>query len=76
MVTVAVVKSTVAWIWTWFIADWLEADGALVVFMVIGTINVLVYAFTIPLGRYGKNIRSWTSDVDMTGRSGSIIKRI
>lgn len=76
MVTVAVVKSAVAWIWTWFISDWLTSDGALVVFMVIGGVNVLIYAVTIPLGRYGKEIRSWTSDVDMTGRSGSIIKRI
>lgn len=76
MVTVAVVKSAVAWIWTWFISNWLADDGALVVFMVIGAINVLVYALTVPLWWYGKDIRNWTSDVDMTGRSGSIIRRI
>lgn len=44
--------------------------------MAVASINVFVYALTVPLGWYGKNIRSWTSDVDMTGRSGSIIKRI
>lgn len=76
MVTVAVVKSAVAWIWTWFISDWLAADSAFIVFMVIGAVNVCLYALTVPLARYGKNIQNWTSDVDMTGRSGSIIKRI
>lgn len=76
MTTVAVVKSAVAWIWTWFISYWLDAEGTLTVFMVIATINVLIYALTIPMQWYGKSIRSWTSDVDMTGRSGSILKRI
>jgi hypothetical protein len=32
MVTVASLKSAMAWIWTWVANDWLASDGPLVVF--------------------------------------------
>ena len=43
MVTVASLKSLIAWIWTWVINDWLARDGALTVFCVVATVNTVVY---------------------------------
>ncbi|KAL5046451.1 hypothetical protein BDW71DRAFT_214688 [Aspergillus fruticulosus] len=59
MVTISCLKSAVAWIWTWCINDWVEHDGLLVVFMVIATLNVLVYASTFVFHFWGKRIRVW-----------------
>ncbi|KAL5000871.1 major facilitator superfamily domain-containing protein [Aspergillus recurvatus] len=59
MVTISCLKSAVAWIWTWCINDWVEDDGLLVVFMVIATLNVLVYASTLVFHFWGKRIRVW-----------------
>ncbi|KAL4985738.1 major facilitator superfamily domain-containing protein [Aspergillus falconensis] len=59
MVTISCLKSAVAWIWTWCINDWVEHDGLLVVFMVIATLNVLVYASTFVFHFWGKRIRLW-----------------
>ncbi|KAL3455060.1 major facilitator superfamily domain-containing protein [Aspergillus heterothallicus] len=59
MVTISCLKSAVAWIWTWCINDWVDANGLLVVFMVIASLNVVVYASTMGFYFYGKKVRIW-----------------
>ncbi|KAI0197493.1 major facilitator superfamily domain-containing protein [Astrocystis sublimbata] len=43
---------------TYFVNDWLERDGVLSVFNVLGAVFVAVNALTIPLWVFGKRIRS------------------
>jgi hypothetical protein len=59
MVTIASLKSVIAWIWTWVINDWIAKDGMLSVFMVIATVNVLAYLSTVVLYFKGKQVRIW-----------------
>ncbi|KAJ5640016.1 uncharacterized protein N7484_007878 [Penicillium longicatenatum] len=59
MVTISCLKSLVAWVWTWCINDWVVASGFLTVFMVIATVNTLVYGTTFVFHFYGKSIRIW-----------------
>ncbi|KIW95039.1 uncharacterized protein Z519_03620 [Cladophialophora bantiana CBS 173.52] len=59
MVTVASMKSTIAWIWTWVINDWLIRDGPLVVLMVVTAVNLVVYASAMVLYAKGKAVRIW-----------------
>lgn len=70
MVTVAAVKSLVAWIWTWVITEWLTSQGVLVVFMSIAAINVAIYLTTIPMSCYGRHVRKWIVNADIMGRAG------
>ncbi|KAK3725445.1 hypothetical protein LTR37_000415 [Vermiconidia calcicola] len=46
---------------TFFVVGWLEEDGALAVFNVLGSCFLAVCALTIPLWVYGKRIRSWVA---------------
>ncbi|KAL3490085.1 major facilitator superfamily domain-containing protein [Aspergillus germanicus] len=59
MVTISCLKSAVAWIWTWCINDWIDANGLLVVFMVIASLNVVVYGSTLGFYFWGKRARRW-----------------
>ncbi|KAL3454187.1 major facilitator superfamily domain-containing protein [Aspergillus insuetus] len=59
MVTISCLKSAVAWIWTWCINDWIDANGLLVVFMIIASLNVVVYGSTLGFYLYGKRVRRW-----------------
>lgn len=59
MVTIASLKSLMAWIWTWVINDWIVSSSMLTVFMIIAAINVAVHLTTIGLYLRGKNIRIW-----------------
>lgn len=43
---------------TYFVNDWLEKDGALAVFNVLGGTFIAVTMLTVPLWIYGKRIRS------------------
>jgi hypothetical protein len=70
MVSVATMKSLLAWIWTWVINDWIDSDGMLTVYMVIAAINVVVYASTVVLYIYGKRIRWWIARSDILERTG------
>lgn len=70
MVTVASLKSLIAWIWTWVINDWLVRNGPLVVFVVVGAINFVVYLTTIGLYLKGKQVRQWIHRADMFSRVG------
>lgn len=70
MVTVASIKSLIAWVWTWVINDWIVADGMLTVFMVIAGINVAVNMTTIALFWKGKGVRIWIHEKNMLGRCG------
>jgi hypothetical protein len=45
----------------YLIAGWLQTDGPLKVFSVIGTTHVLVISLTIPMYIFGKRARSWTA---------------
>jgi hypothetical protein len=64
MVTVASLKSLIAWIWTWVINDWLARDGPLIVFMTVATVNVIVYLSTFVFYFKGKSIRVWLHNKD------------
>lgn len=70
MVTIASLKSAVAWIWTWVINDWLARDGPLVVFCVVASINVVVYLGSFVMYWKGKSIRVWLAEYNMLGRLG------
>ncbi|KIX08806.1 uncharacterized protein Z518_03463 [Rhinocladiella mackenziei CBS 650.93] len=65
MVTVASLKSAIAWIWTWVANDWLTDDGPLVVFLSIGAVSVVVYLSTIVFYLRGKAIRTWLLEKDI-----------
>ncbi|PKX91728.1 putative MFS transporter [Aspergillus novofumigatus IBT 16806] len=47
-------------IFSLFIVDWLEADGARTVFLALGGIQLGCLFFTIPMYIYGKRARMWT----------------
>ncbi|KAF7549064.1 hypothetical protein G7Z17_g6655 [Cylindrodendrum hubeiense] len=70
MVTVASLKSFMAWVWTWVINDWIDANGMLTVFMAIASINVAIHLTTFILYFRGKSIRIWIAETDMLARSG------
>ncbi|KAJ9610535.1 hypothetical protein H2200_005312 [Cladophialophora chaetospira] len=70
MVSVASLKSLIAWIWTWEINDWLESKGALTVFSVVAAVNTFAYLSTILFYLRGKAIRMWLHDRDMLGKLG------
>ncbi|KAG2421505.1 hypothetical protein HFD88_005480 [Aspergillus terreus] len=67
MVTISCLKSSVAWIWTWCINDWITANGLLTVFMSVAAVNVAVYLTTFILHLYGKRIRIWLHKKDFMG---------
>ncbi|KAK5164567.1 uncharacterized protein LTR77_009773 [Saxophila tyrrhenica] len=46
---------------TYFVNSWIERDGALIVFNILGSCFLAVCLLTIPLWIYGKRIRSWTA---------------
>ncbi|PCD27009.1 hypothetical protein AU210_013427 [Fusarium oxysporum f. sp. radicis-cucumerinum] len=68
MVTIASLKSLMAWIWTWVINDWIVSSSMLTVFMIIAAINVAVHLTTIGLYLRGKNIRIWLFEKDFLRR--------
>lgn len=68
MVTVASLKSLVAWIWTWVSNDWLTRDGPLVVFLTVAAVNVVVYLTTFIFYFKGKEIRIWLHNKDFMNR--------
>lgn len=59
MVTVASLKSLIAWIWTWVANNWLARNGPLVVFSTVAALNTAVYLTTILLMWRGKAVRIW-----------------
>lgn len=67
MVTISCLKSSVAWIWTWCINDWITSSGLLTVFISVAAINVAVYLTTFILHLYGKRIRIWLHKKDFMG---------
>ncbi|KAK4541284.1 hypothetical protein LTR36_008200 [Oleoguttula mirabilis] len=70
MVTISVVKSLIAWIWTWFINEWIISSGVLTVFCIIAAINVAAYLTTLILYWKGKDIRAWIQKKDLIGLLG------
>lgn len=43
-----------------FVTGWLESDGAKMVFIWIGVIQLILLAFSVPMFIYGKRCRMWT----------------
>ncbi|KAI9374101.1 major facilitator superfamily domain-containing protein [Aspergillus egyptiacus] len=43
-----------------FVVDWMEADGARIVFVALGVIQMGLLLFSIPMYIYGKRARMWT----------------
>jgi hypothetical protein len=70
MVTVASMKSAIAWIWTWVINDFVASRGALVVFMTIAAVNVAVYMTTTVMYLKGKSIRIWLHEKNLLRATG------
>lgn len=70
MVTVASLKSAVAWIWTWVVNNWLTRDGPLVVLMVVVAVNMAVYASALIFYFKGKAIRIWLHDKNLLQACG------
>ena len=70
MVTISCLKSLIAWIWTWVVNDWIVADGMLVVFMTIASINVAVYMTTIVYYFKGKSFRVWIHNANLLKSAG------
>jgi len=70
MVTIASLKSAVAWIWTWEINNFLIRNGPLVVLMVVAAVNMAVYLSTIILYIWGKRIRVWLHEKDLMRTCG------
>lgn len=70
MVTIAALKSLIAWVWTWVINDWIERDGVLTVYMIVAAVNVVGYLSTIYLYFRGKQIRTWLHHVDLLKKAG------
>ena len=70
MVTVASLKSAIAWIWTWECNNWLASDGPLVVWMSIAAVNVAVYLTIFIFYFRGKRIRLWLQRNDLLGKAG------
>jgi len=70
MVSIASLKSAIAWIWTWVINDFIAAKGEMTVFLVIAGVNMGVYLLTIPLYLKGKSIRIWLHETNMLRKAG------
>lgn len=64
MVTVATLKSIMAWQWSWYISNWLIRDGPVVVFMSLFGIHLAVYLVGIVFWLKGKQIRTWIHQKD------------
>ncbi|OJJ84292.1 putative MFS transporter [Aspergillus glaucus CBS 516.65] len=47
-------------IFSLFVVDWMESDGARTVFLALGGIQLGCLLFTIPMYMYGKRARMWT----------------
>jgi hypothetical protein len=65
MVSIASLKSLIAWIWTWVINDWLARDGPLVMFCTVAAVNVAAYLTTIVFYTKGKSVRLWLHEKDL-----------
>ena len=70
MVTIAALKSCIAWIWTWVINDFITSSGALSVFMTVAAINVAIYLLYIPFYFKGKAIRVWIHEANFFRAAG------
>lgn len=70
MVTIAALKSAIAWIWTWVINDFIAATGILTVFMVIAAINAAIYLSFVIFYFKGKQIRVWLYHADLFRAAG------
>lgn len=47
-------------VFSFFVTEWIEDDGAKSVFIWIGIIQLIVLGFTVPMFMYGKRARMWT----------------
>lgn len=47
-------------VFSFFLTGWVEADGAKIVFVWIGIMQLVVLLFTVPMFIYGKRARMWT----------------
>lgn len=70
MITIAALKSCIAWIWTWVINDFIDASGLLSVFMTVATINVVIYLLYLPFYLKGKEMRIWLHNKNFLQAAG------
>lgn len=47
-------------VFSFFVTGWIEADGAKIVFIWIGVMQLIVLVSTVPMFIYGKRARMWT----------------
>ncbi|KAJ5783018.1 MFS general substrate transporter [Penicillium paradoxum] len=57
MVSVTFLRSVVTYIWNWFINDWLEACGPLIVFLSMGAIQIAIQLSCLGFLKWGKRLR-------------------
>lgn len=62
MVTVACIKSAIAYIFTWVSNDWMAKSGALEMYGILSAVTAALCLTTIPLYIYGKRIRQYLHD--------------
>ena len=70
MVTIASLKSLIAWIWTWVVNDYITSSGVLSVFMTVASINVAIYLVSILFYFRGKHIRLWLHEKNLFRTTG------
>ncbi|CAI7616608.1 unnamed protein product [Penicillium manginii] len=70
MVTIAALKSSIAWIWTWVINDFITACGVLSVFMTVAAINVAIYLTYLIFFYKGRQIRLWIHQANLFQAAG------
>lgn len=59
MVTIAGLKSAIAYIFTWVVNDWIISSGIQNVFITLSFVNLGLFLATIPMWFYGKRVRIW-----------------
>lgn len=61
LLTITLVRSVVAFAWTFFVGTWVESDGAYEPFSVFGALMAFFTLLTIPMMLYGKRTRIATA---------------
>lgn len=56
MITVSVLKSVLAWAWTWFINDWIVLNGMMMVYFLGERINAAHVIMVLGNERYPNNL--------------------
>lgn len=59
---VTILRSIIAFAWTFFVADWVQKSGAAEPFGIFGMLMGIFSLLTVPLWMYGKRMRIATAE--------------